>query len=422
MKDKTTQTDLFGSALQTENRMVKLTQVVGLDNLLPGTAGTSISVLGLLQDPLLHEFEKGKYRVRSGEGRVSALHAKKVEEFSAKVIPFESDASPAALAAATIVTNLCRRRNPVAEGRSLARALQMYADDQDAQVHEVRDEAIKAFASAYGVTPGQLESLYNITLLPPQLLAGYDEGNIAPSIMERLAKKSEEFQLRAVEELEEVGQITGPIMKELQLAIDDEVSKKMAKAAPGMFGRVEGYLENSAGPAGIESRKFYPPGTPVADKADFTGFGKSMGIKKTASGLTVAMPVDHIPFDEGTDAGRTIHIKGFELDNPGLAEPYGGDNTELLEVLRVITHKARASHVKYLHFVPAFLESLDTECRDIVLAFVALWYLENDGTVRRGRELLKDALAMKKGEADGDNYVLRVSTEGVQRDAGEVEE
>ncbi len=407
MKNQIAQTSLFGAALKTENRTVKMQDVLGLENLLPGNAGTSISVLGVLQDPLLHECEKGKYRVRAGEGRVSALHTKEIKEFTAKVIPFESNASPAALAAATIVTNVSRRRNPVAEGRSLAEAIRLYAEDKGAKVEEVRDEAITAFSAAYGVTPGQLESLYRITLLPPSVLDGYDAGNISPSVMERLAKKSEEFQLWAIKELEERGTLTGKVLNELQLAIDTDVSLKMSKAAPGMFGRVGGYLDNSAGPAGILKERIEVP-------------GGDMGVSATKPGFAVAMPEGHVPFDaEATDAGRTIHVKGFELDNPALAEPFGGEPSDLLVLLQVMTHKARASLVPYRDFMPAFLNSLDIGCKDIVMAMVALWYLQEGGTVRRGRELLKDATAVKNHGAGANNFVLRVTTKGVQADANQ---
>lgn len=231
------QMNMFGPIVTMERRRVEIDKINGLNQLLPGAGLASIQIIGALQEPILIELHDGRYRIADGKGRIRAAIDRGEKEIDVKVVPLSENISGAAMAAITVISNLGRRRNPVAEALAVREAVVQYAADEQASPNDplVVERALGAFAAAMGVNVTQIEALYRITLIPNELLEASLNGEIAPTVIERLAGKSPEFIALALETFREMGTLTGKILRELSIAAARRAVEDLEAREPGMF-------------------------------------------------------------------------------------------------------------------------------------------------------------------------------------------
>ena len=317
MKDGT-QAGLFGPALTLESRTVSVQSIVGLEGLFPGNAAHSIQSLGLLQDPLLQELEEDgygspRYRVISGEGRVCAIRDLGQEELSAKVIPYESNPSHGAVAAAQIVSNLNRRRNYVSEATALQEAINYYTAQKREQGDQRQDEviaeeALTTFASAFGVKVSKLKQIYRILKLPKMLIDAGLEQEIAGTTLVKLAGESFAIQEVALNHFKTTGSLSGAELYELKLASEQEAANDLAEDNPELF---PAYQEAEA----QDGESFVDRDSPVPGQIEEAQVN---GSDVPAVINSVANPIEAVGFDpasEGSLSGGELHEQTVQSHN-----------------------------------------------------------------------------------------------------------
>jgi len=95
--------------------------------------------------------------------------------------------------------------------------------------------------------------------------------------------------------------------------------------------------------------------------------------------------------------GRGYCVAMNEFNNPETVGPYLGDPEDLVVFLQLITFQLQMEYSKtFSKFVGPFLGAIYPEKTEDIFLMVSQWFLANDGSVRRGREILSAALKAHK--------------------------